>query len=490
MSEIQAESISFAGQNSDEKKDFKTHIDQVFEAQQNNRWAIAKTTTKERIEKLKRLQDALFSYRSAFHHSLRQDFGKPEAETDLSEIYPTSNEIKHAISNLEKWMKDESVSTPTALLGSKSYIRYEAKGVCLILSPWNYPVNLLLIPLVSAIAAGNCVMMRPSENTPNTNAIMAQLIKEVFAENEVALFQGETEIAEYLLEKPFDHIFFTGSTAIGKKIMKAAAENLTSVTLELGGKSPVIVDETANLKEAAKKIVWGKFLNAGQTCIAPDYVLVHEDMEHELIQQMLKYVSEFYGQTAGERLDSADYARVINEKQYKKLVELIGKAKGQGAVIHTGGTVVEEQRYIAPTIMSEVPLDSDVMQHEIFGPILPIIRYKNLDDALDLINKKDKPLALYIFSQERKTIENVLASTTSGGVCVNDTVIHYFQHNLPFGGVNHSGIGKAHGIFGFKTFSNERAVLEQPTRFSAPQLMYPPYKSEVQTLIDFTVKWI
>jgi aldehyde dehydrogenase (NAD+) len=486
MSEIQAETVSL----SNTETDFKTQIDLIFEAQQNNRWAVAKTTTKERIEKLKRLQDALSNYRSAFHHSLRQDFGKPEAETDLSEIYPTSNEIKHAISNLEKWMKDESVSTPVALLGSKSYIRYEPKGVCLIIGPWNYPVNLILIPLISAVAAGNCVILKPSEHTPNTNAIMAQLIKEVFTENEVAFVEGEVEVSKYLTEQPFDHIFFTGSTAVGKIIMKAAAENLTSVTLELGGKSPVIVDETANIKEAAKKIVWGKFLNAGQTCIAPDYVLVHEDIEHELIQQMLKYLSEFYGQSSGERLDSPDYARIINEKQYKTLVELIGKAKGQGAVIHTGGTVVEEQRYIAPTIMSEVPLDSDVMQQEIFGPILPVIRYKYLNDALDLINKKDKPLALYLFSQERKTIDNVLASTSSGGVCINDTVIHYFQHNLPFGGVNHSGMGKAHGIFGFKSFSNERAVLEQPTRFSAPQLMYPPYKSEVQTLIDFTVKWI
>lgn len=486
MSEIQAETVS----SSNTETNFKTQIDLIFEAQQNNRWAVAKTTTKERIEKLKRLSEALFNYRAAFHHSLRQDFGKPEAETDLSEIYPTSNEIKHAVSNLEKWMKDESVSTPTALLGSKSYIRYEAKGVCLIIAPWNYPVNLILIPLVSAIAAGNCVILKPSEYTPNTNAVMAQLIKEVFAENEVAFVEGEVEVSKYLTEQPFDHIFFTGSTAVGKVIMKAAAENLTSVTLELGGKSPVIVDETANIKEAAKKIVWGKFLNAGQTCIAPDYVLVHEDIEHELIQQMLKYLSEFYGQTSGERLDSPDYTRIINTKQYKSLVELIGKAKGQGAVIHTGGTVVEEQRYIAPTIMSEVPLDSEVMQQEIFGPIMPVIRFKYLNDALDLINKKDKPLALYLFSQDRPTIDNVLASTSSGGVCINDTVIHYFQHNLPFGGVNHSGIGKAHGIFGFKTFSNERAVLEQPTRFSAPQLMYPPYKSEVQTLIDFTVKWI
>ncbi|WP_291727092.1 aldehyde dehydrogenase family protein [Bernardetia sp.] len=488
MSEIQAENTSTETNNS--KQDFKKQIDEIFEAQQNNRWAVAKTTAKERIEKLKRLQDALFNYRAAFHHSLRQDFGKPEAETDLSEIYPTSNEIKHAVSNLEKWMKDESVSTPTALLGSKSYIRYEPKGVCLIIAPWNYPVNLILIPLISAIAAGNCAILKPSEYTPNTNAIMAQLIKEVFAENEVAFVEGEVEVSKYLTEKPFDHIFFTGSTAVGKMVMKAASENLTSVTLELGGKSPVIVDETANIKEAAKKIVWGKFLNAGQTCIAPDYVLVHEDIEHELIQQMLKYLSEFYGMSSGERLDSPDYARIINEKQYKTLVELIGKAKGQGAVIHTGGTVVEEQRYIAPTIMSEVPLDAEIMQQEIFGPIMPVIRYKFLNDALDLINKKDKPLALYIFSQERETIENVLSSTSSGGVCVNDTVIHYFQHNLPFGGVNHSGIGKAHGIFGFKSFSNERAVLEQPTRFSAPQLMYPPYKSEVKSLIDFTVKWI
>ncbi len=488
MSEIQAENTSSAGQNS--KENFKKQIDEIFEAQQNNRWAIAKTTTKERIEKLKRLQDALFNYRSAFHHSLRQDFGKPEAETDLSEIYPTSNEIKHAISNLSDWMKDQPVSTPLPLLGSKSYIRYEAKGVCLVIAPWNYPVNLIIIPLVSAIAAGNCVILKPSEYTPNTNMIMAQLIKEVFPENEVAYIEGEADVSKYLTEQPFDHIFFTGSTAIGKLVMKAAAEHLTSVTLELGGKSPVIIDETANIKETAKKVVWAKFLNAGQTCVAPDYILVHEDIEHELIQQMLKYLSEFYGQTSGERLDSPDYARIINKKQYKTLVELIGKAKGQGAVIHTGGTVVEEQRYIAPTIMSEVPLDSEVMQQEIFGPIMPIIRYKYLNDALDLINKRDKPLALYVFSQDRKTIDTVLRSTSSGGVCVNDALIHYFQHNLPFGGVNHSGIGKAHGVFGFKSFSNERAVLEQPTRFSTAQLMYPPYKSEVQTLIDFTVKWV
>jgi aldehyde dehydrogenase (NAD+) len=470
--------------------DTQRRIDYVFELQKKNRWAIAKTTPKQRIRKLQRLQESIFKYKEALHEALYADFKKPAAEVNLSEIYPTIGEIKYAVANIENWLKPTSVGTPTALLGSRSYIAYEPKGVCLIIAPWNYPLSLTLSPLVSAVAAGNCAIIKPSEFTPHTNRVVQEIIAEVFPEDEVALIEGEVETAQALLNKPFDHIFFTGSTQVGKIVMQAAAKHLTSVTLELGGKSPVVIDPTANIDEAAKKIVWGKFTNVGQTCIAPDYLLVDEQVEEELIEKILHYIQKFYGETAQDRATSPDYARIINQKQFDRLVRLIGKSKAEGALVRIGATMAEDDLYISPTVLSEVQPDSVLMQEELFGPILPILRYSDLDEALRIINSKDKPLALYIFSQKRETIDYIFANTSAGGTCVNDTLVHFFQHELPFGGVNHSGIGKAHGHFGFLEFSNQRAVLEQPTRFSAAQLMYPPYKSEVKTLIDFSMKWI
>ncbi|WP_027002198.1 aldehyde dehydrogenase family protein [Hugenholtzia roseola] len=471
-------------------QDATRRIDYLFALQQKNRWAISQSSAKSRIRKLKKLQDTIFKYKEAIQDALFADFRKPSAEVNLSEIYPTLNEIKYAIANLENWLKPQSVGTPTALLGSSSYVLPEAKGVCLIIASWNYPFNITFAPLVSAIAAGNCAILKPSEFAPHTARLMAEMIAEMFPEDEIALVEGDTEVSKYLLEKPFDHIFFTGSTQVGKIVMQAAAKNLTSVTLELGGKSPTIIDETANLEEAAKKIAWGKFTNAGQTCIAPDYILVQEEKEELFIELLLAQIQKFYGETPQERLQSPDFARIISEKHCNRLATLIGKAKGEGALVRIGGTMALEDRYIAPTVLSEVKPDSEIMKEEIFGPVLPILRYKNLEDAISLIQSKDKPLALYIFSQNGKNVDQILAQTSAGGTCINDTLVHYFQHELPFGGVNQSGIGKAHGYFGFLEFSNQRAVLKQPTRFSAAQLMYPPYKNEVKTLIDFSMKWI
>ncbi|MCC5945072.1 MAG: aldehyde dehydrogenase family protein [Bernardetiaceae bacterium] len=486
-----------ATQTSETKLHSDTHksvdtsrILEVFDIQQDNRYNISTTTAKERIEKLEKLKDALYAHKDAFRAALQKDFRKSFAETDLTELYPVVNEIKYVIKHLEEWLEPQKVGAPTVLLGTKSHLRYEAKGVVLIIAPWNYPVNLTLMPLVSAIAAGNCVILKPSELTPHTSALLKTFIEKLFNPYEVAVFEGGVDVSQALLKLPFDHIFFTGSTAVGKIVMKAAAENLASVTLELGGKSPVIVDKTANLADTAKKIAWGKFTNCGQTCIAPDYILVEDSIADDLISLTIQQIKKFYGESAKERMLSPDYARIVNNHHFERIKNLIADAKGKGAKVHIGGTAIAEQRYIAPTILSNVNEDCQIMKEEIFGPVLPIITYSNVAEAIYSIRKKGKPLALYIFSQDKHRIEEIMAHTTAGGTCINDVLLHYFQHNLPFGGVNQSGIGKSHGFYGFEAFSNARAVLEQPTRLSAAQLTYPPYNNDVQTFIDFTLKWI
>jgi len=454
-------------------------IDRIHALQRATRATATPTTATQRIAKIRALHDALFARRDEIRQALWDDYKKPAAEVDLSELYPAVSEARHARRNLKRWMKPHRVATPLALLGSRSCILYEPKGVVLIISPWNFPINLTFGPLISAIAAGNSAIVKPSEMTPHASACMKSIVSDLFDESEVAVIEGDGSVAAALLQKKFDHIFFTGSPRVGRIVMKAAAEHLTSVTLELGGKSPVIVDKTANLDEAAKKIAWGKFFNAGQICIAPDYLLVDESIRPQFSAKLRDAIGAM----------GTDGARgvLVNDAHAARIRSLIDDAVAGGAEVFATG--VAKERDVPPTILSNVRNDSAVMQQEIFGPILPIIGYRNIDEAIGIIREREKPLVLYLFSQSKRFIRDVLARTTAGGTAINDTLIHFYQVNLPFGGVGESGIGNAHGFYGFEAFSNMRGVLSQPTRFSAVQLMYPPYTKLKQKLIDLTLKY-
>jgi len=457
-------------------------IERIYDLQQRNRAAVGTTTAAQRIEKLKRLERTILDRRDEIRMAMWDDYRKPAAEVDLSEVYPVVSEARHAARHLRKWMKPKRVSTPLALLGSRSSVVYEPKGVVLIISPWNFPFNLTLGPLVSAIAAGNCVMIKPSEMTPASTACMKRILADLFDEDEVAVIEGDASVAEALLRKKFDHIFFTGSPAVGKIVMKAAAEHLTSVTLELGGKSPAIVDASANLTEAARRIAWGKFLNCGQICIAPDYALVHESVRDEFLAK-LRASLDSHGEASAAR------GWLVNDRHAARVKRLIDTAVEQGATVVMGGT--GSGRDLAPTVLADVPPDAPVMQEEIFGPILPVITYRTLDEAFAIINAREHPLVLYIFSRTKSAVSEILRRTRAGGTTVNQTLVHFYQLELPFGGVGNSGVGKSHGFHGFEAFSNPRGLLEQKLPYSAIELLYPPYKGKLkQFLIDFTVRWL
>jgi aldehyde dehydrogenase (NAD+) len=401
---------------------------------------------------------------------LHNDFKKPYAESELTEIHTSLDEINFAVKHLKCWMKKKKVRTPITLIGSRSEIRYEAKGVVLILSPWNYPFSLMINPLVAAIAAGNCIIGRPSEKTPHTGAILKEIIEAVFKKEEVSIVLGEVDVAEKLLELPFDHIFFTGSTNVGKKVMAAAVKNLATVTLELGGKSPVIVDRTADLENAAMKLAWGKYMNAGQTCVAPDYLFIPEEKKNEFLEYFKEQILANYGETEGVRANNPDFARLIDSGSFKRLSQ---KLEGEKKCLPDHNN--PEQNYLPPTLV-ETSLKSALMEDEIFGPILPVIAYNDIDEVVAHIRSGEKPLALYIFSKDKTFTEKILHSTTSGGAVVNDVVLHLSNPHLPFGGVGHSGQGNYHGHFGFKAFSHERAVLRQG-KFSLIPFYYPPYST-------------
>lgn len=450
-------------------------IGRIYAKQQASRAAVGSTTARERIRKIERLRDAMLSRREEIRQALWLDYQKPPAEVDLSEIYPAIGEARHAIRHLRGWLRPQRVPTPLAMLGSRSRVMYEPKGVVLIISPWNFPWNLTVGPLISAIAAGNCAMVKPSELTPHTSGCLKRLLGELFDESEVAVLEGDASVAQELLALRFDHIFFTGSPAVGKIVMAAAAEHLTSVTLELGGKSPVIVDRTANLDEAAHKLAWGKFLNSGQICIAPDYLLVDEAVREEFLAKL-------------QAATTPDTGVMVSERHADRMRSLIAGAVSEGASVVMGGG--GSGRAVEPTILTDVDLESAVMQEEIFGPILPVIGYRSLEEALAIIAAREKPLVLYLFSRSRKVIDRIIAGTSAGGTVVNDTLVHFYQTYLPFGGVGQSGMGRAHGFYGFASFSNRRAILEQPTRFSALQLLYPPYSRFKRKLIDLTLRWL
>lgn len=464
----------------------KELIDTIFLNQLGNQYAVGSTNAFERKTKLKNLLKTFLEHRIEIQKAMFDDFRKPPAEVDLTEIYTVTNELKHAIKHLKSWMKPKAVTSPITLLGTSSYIHYEPKGLVLIISPWNFPFNLTFGPLVSAIASGNCVIIKPSEHTPNSSRVIKKILLKVFPENEVAVFEGDADVAEYITKKPFNHIFFTGSPALGKKVMNAAAENLCSVTLELGGKSPVIVDESADLSKSAKRIAWAKFLNNGQVCIAPDYLYVHEKVKEDFLSLLKAQIIGFYSE---EPEQSKDYSRIVNQAHFNRLKQYLQDAISEGAVLEIGGETNEKERFVAPTVLSNVNLKSAIMQEEIFGPILPLLVYKDLNEVILHIQQHEKPLALYIFSKEDEVINKVIRETRAGGTVINHNTLHFFNNELPFGGSNNSGIGKAHGKYGFEAFSNARAVMKQWSPFSALDLLMPPYSNFKQKIIDLTIRF-
>jgi aldehyde dehydrogenase (NAD+) len=459
-------------------------IETVFAAQRETAIALRASTAGMRIAKLRKLEAAVFANRGAIYRALAADLRKSEAEADLFDILPVISGIRHARRHLKSWMKPKLVAPTMMMFGTKARIRHEPRGVSLIIVPWNYPISLLLGPLTSAIAAGCPAIIKPSEMSEASSALMAKMIHETFAWQEIALFEGDAAVSKALLDLPFDHIFFTGSPEIGKVVMTAAAKHLASVTLELGGKSPVIVDESANIAKAAKSVAWGKFANCGQTCIAPDYAYVHEAQLPQFVDAMKNAIATMYGAAA----QSADYCRMINQRHFERVSRLIDDAAARGAAIAAGSERDATQKFIAPTLLTGVGDDALVMQEEIFGPVLPVLAYRDLAEPIAAINARPKPLALYVFAKDRARADRVLQETSAGGTCVNASIIQFGHDNLPYGGINNSGLGNAHGFYGFRAFSHERAVLED--NFSITPMLFPPYTARVKQMIKWTVRFL
>ena len=444
----------------------------------------------ERRARLAKLSEWLHAHRTDIQESLLTDFRKPTAETDLTEIWTSLVELKHTSSNLKKWMAPRPVGASMALLGTRSWVQVEPKGVALIISPWNYPFYLAVGPLISAIAAGNAVVIKPAEQTPATSALLQRMCEELFRPDEVLLVQGDKEVATDLLKLPWDHIFFTGSPEVGKIVMRAAAEHLCGLTLELGGKNPTVIDETADLRDAAEKIVWGKFLNNGQTCVAPDYLLVHESVQPALVQELKAAIERAYN-PEGAGIEASDsLARIVNEHHFARLAGLLEDAQAKGATVAVGGQMNARQKYIEPTILTDVPASARVLEEEIFGPILPVLTYKNLNETTAYVNARLKPLAQYVFSTNAENRRYLLDNISAGGAGVNETVLHFAHPELPTGGVGNSGLGKAHGHAGFLAFSNEKGVMRQRVGFTGIKAMYPPYTGRVQKLVGLLVKYL
>ena len=426
-----------------------------------------------RKEILTRLLNAIIVRENEIVDALKADFNKPEFETVVTETSYVISDLKYTIKNLSRWAKPERVFPFVLNIPSSDAIYKEPYGKVLVLAPWNYPFQLALCPVIAAVAAGNQVVLKPSELTPNTATIIEKIIEKVFAVDHVEVIQGDAKVATHLLEQRWDYIFFTGSVAVGKIVAKAAAEHLTPVTLELGGKNPCIVDESANLQLAAKRIVWGKFINAGQTCIAPDYILVHQKSKTKLIAFLKEEISNAYGENPEI---SPDFARIINAKNWSRLVEMIDETK-----VVFGGKYNNETNYISPTLIEETDLDSLIMKDEIFGPLLPILTYTEESEIDSIIARYEKPLGLYIFSERQQFCDTIIAKHSFGGGCINDTMIHFSNKKIPFGGVGHSGIGAYHGKLSFDIFSHHKGVVKKATWIDLP-LRYAPYKEKLATV--------
>ena len=457
-------------------------IKRIFKLQSepSNILRLRNSSLKERIEKIKRIENFICneSNHKTITDALYKDLRKSNEEVITTEITPTLLNIKQVLRNLKQWMKDEYMPTPITMVGMSSYVKYESKGNILMISPWNYPVFLSLYPLIYGIAAGNAVIIKPSEISSYTSKVIANMLQTLFSENEVAVIQGSVKESTELLKLPFNHIHFTGSPKVGKIVMEAAAKNLSGITLELGGKSPVIVDGTGDIKKIAEKIAWGKTLNCGQTCIAPDFALVKKDQLTDFTKHFKNSIDKFYNAKSQGIENSKDYGRIIDENNFKRVESHLKDALNKGAKIECGGELNMVDKFIAPTLLTNINLEMMVMQEEIFGPILPILTYEKNSEVIGLFQKMPSPLAIYIMSSNKKNIKFFMENTVSGGVSVNELMMTVVNPNLPFGGVNNSGIGKSGGKHSFVDFSNEKGVVKKNFG-NMLKLVYPPFNKNI-----------
>ncbi len=432
-----------------------------------------------RINSLKKIQTAIQTHQEQINAALKADLGKSSFESYMCESGLVLNEITYMLKHIRSLAKEKTVPTPLAQFHSRSYMKPSPYGVVLIMSPWNYPFLLTFDPLVEALAAGNTVVLKPSAYSPATSRIICEIVRECFPEQYVAVVTGGREENACLLQEHFDYIFFTGSQSVGKEVMRQASAHLTPVTLELGGKSPCIVDKSANLKLAARRIVFGKYLNCGQTCVAPDYVFCHQDIKDDLLKQIQKQIRKQFGKSP---LDNKNYGKIINEKHFSRIVNLIDSSK-----VVTGGNIRQETLQIEPTVMDHVTFEDAVMQEEIFGPVMPLLTFTSMDEVIHKVNSMAHPLALYIFAQDKAVINKVTSECGFGGGCVNDVIIHLATSEMPFGGFGESGMGSYHGKKGFETFSHYKSIVDKKTWIDLP-MRYQPYRKIYDRLIHLFLK--
>lgn len=428
-----------------------------------------------RLEQLKVLKKAVLANEKDITRALYRDLHKPAFEAYSSEIGYVLDSINYTLKHLPDWAKIKKVPTPFYHIGASSFIQPEPYGTVLIIGPYNYPFNLVIDPLIGAIAAGNCAVIKPSESTPYTAEIINKIITENFAADFIRVLEGEKEETSILINSPFDYIFFTGSAAVGKIIMAAASKNLIPVTLELGGKSPAIIDKTANLDIAARRVVWGKFFNAGQTCIAPDYLLVNKEIKDSFLEKLIVTIEKYYGKDA---YTSPDYARIVNSRQTERLIRILQHDKDK---IFYGGNYLKEEGFIEPTILNNADWDDAAMADEIFGPILPILDYTDNQAVISMLNQHPRPLAIYVFTEDKNTAQTFLEQTSSGGACINDTLSHYASSYLPFGGIGNSGMGSYHGKNSFDTFTHYKSIMKKTSKLDI-SFLFPPYKNKLKWL--------
>ena len=442
------------------------------------------TSPGQRLEAIRKVERYITNAvnKKAFTDAMYSDMRKPEEESLINEMVPTLMAIAHIRKHLHSWVRDEKVDSPVSMSGMKSRIRYEPKGNVLIFAPWNYPFQLSIVPMLYAMAAGNAVIVKPSEWAPATAAFIEKMVNTLFPENEVAVVTGDVETATALIGLPFHHIYFTGSPAVGKLVMKAASEHLASVTLELGGKSPVIIDPSYGAARAARKLVWGKTMNCGQTCIAPDYIFIHESQKDEFVAGYKKALQDFYN-TDGQGIQKSRlFARMVNVKNYRRVKSLVDDALAQGAELLCGGACDENDLYLEPALLGNVTRDMRVMQEEIFGPVLPMVTYRDRTEVVKLIGEMPKPLSLYILSGNRSNTEYYMNHTTAGGTAINELMVTTVNQHLPFGGVGNSGFGKSNGKYSFQEFSNARGVVKRV--WGTISLLYPPYNKTIIRLLQ------
>jgi len=463
------------------------HLQHAFDLQRQD---LLVPNAEQRRTWLSQLWSAIDAHQEALVEALHKDLGKPREEVLLHEVFPVKNEIRFARKHLRGWMSPQRTPTPLTMVGTRSYIQHQPKGQMLVIAPWNFPMMLTMRPLVCALAAGNKVLVKPSEHTPHTAEWIAKVVDEALPPEVAKVVLGGAEESAFLTGLPFQHICFTGGTEIGRKVMHAAADNLASVTLELGGKSPAIVDSTVHLADAAKRLAWGKFLNSGQVCISPDYLLVEDSIADALVQEFVNQTQAMYGASTEGQLSCVQRSHIVNDHHFNRVVGLIEDALAGGARVVTGGTWDANTKCIAPTVLEDVNLDMAIMREEIFGPVLPVIRWTKEDDLKRVLAANPHPLAMYFFSKDQVKVARWMAQFPSGTTAINEVILQVAQPELPFGGIQTSGIGRTGGYAGFEAFSNPRTVVAQRSRFNILPLTFPPFTSFTSKLIDGVVRWL